>query len=309
LERLAVIQEPFRSLKPTQPIAGQFDCDDHHARLKQGVNTYPASAFADVGRTPRAHVIRTLQVLMCAGFLVATGCQDAPDAMNDSPDAYAAAREEVLRRNPVPPPDTPEQTAEKIATVEASLPKVYELLEEAETYLEEGKWDTPKYNELCDFSMSLLTLVPGHREGKVAYCKCRLVSYFAKEMPDGDRRFNDEHHMGVDIRSAALEIDRLREFSDLSEEEVQLCQKVYFERARMNGISHDTEDFADTLQRLMSAGFRDAERLKAEPRFEYFFTDPATAPLLQAAIVQIEMSAEDVPETDTSEDESPPQPE
>ena len=41
----------------------------------------------------------------------------------------------------------------------------------------------------------------------------------------------------------------------------------------------------------MKMGFRDAERLRTEPKFAYFFTDPKFAPVLEAAIAQINGSA------------------
>jgi hypothetical protein len=139
--------------------------------------------------------------------------------------------------------------------------------------------------------MGLLTLVPGHRAAKVAYGKAQLASFFAKEA-------TDPYNSAIAINSAVLEIDRLREnFDDLSEDELQLCQEVYFNQARREGYFPHAEDapdnFKEAIGKLMSSGFRDAERLKTEPRFAYFFTDPKFAPVLQAAIAEIEASAEE----------------
>jgi hypothetical protein len=238
-------------------------------------------------------------------FSVEVGCGQGQTGPREYTEEEAKAQiDEVLKKFPVPPPDTPEQIREKEAMVEETLPKVYELLEAA-------KQDPKKIDEVVELSMSMLTLVPGHRAAKVAYGKAQLASFFAKEATDEHGKMLDEHHMAVAIRSACLEINRLRKnYDDLSEDEVQLCQEIYFNRARMEGIYHsEPEAFIATINKLMSAGFSDVERLKAEPRFEYFFTDPKTAPVLQAAIAQIEASAEDVPATDTSEDEGSPQPE
>jgi len=223
--------------------------------------------------------------VICAVVLVGVGCDSGQTGPQEYTEAEAKAQlDELLARFPVPPPDTPEQIREKEAKVEATLPQVYELLEAAKT-------DPTKVDAAVELSMSQLTLVPGHRAAKVAYGKAQLASFFAKEA-------TDPHNMAIAIRSACLEIDRLREnFEDLSEDEVQLCQEVYFNRARLEGYyphgSDTLEIFKDSIGKLVSLGFRDAERLKAEPRFEYFFTDPNFAPVLEAAIKQIEASAED----------------
>lgn len=185
---------------------------------------------------------------------------------------------------PEAPPDTPEQIREKEAKVEETLPEVYALLEEVET-------DPSRVDEVVELSMSLVTLVPGHRAAQVAYCKARLTEFLAKEAADPVNRANA-------INSAVLQIDRFREmFDDLSEDEVQLCQEAYFNQARLVGFFPQSEDapddFRNAIEKLMSLGFRDAERLKTEPQFEYFFTDEKFAPVLEAAIAQIEGSTEE----------------
>jgi hypothetical protein len=216
-------------------------------------------------------------------ILVGVGCgQTGPREYTE--EEAQAQLDELLAAYPATPPDTPEQIREKEAKVEETLPQVYAMLEEART-------DPTKVDEVVELSMSLLTLVPGHRAAKVAYGKAQLASFFAKEA-------TDPYNRAIAICSAVLEIDRLREnYDDLSEDEVQLCQEVYFNRARLVGYYPHAEgaldDFKDAIGKLISLGFNDVERLKAEPSFEYFFTNPKFAPILQAAIAQIEVSAEE----------------
>lgn len=231
--------------------------------------------------------------LLCSLILVAVGCgQGQTGSQKFNEDEAKAQKEELLKRYPVPPPDTPEQIQEKEAKIEETLPKVYELLEAAEE-------DPKKADEAVELSMSLLTQVPGHRAAKVAYCKAQLAAFLASEPTDENGNIIDEFefNMAVAIRSACLEIDRLQEtFTDLSEEEKQLCQEVYFNRARLDGLFPDGSDtalFNDAINKLMKAGFQDAERLKSEPRFQPYFTNPKTAPVLQAAIAKIEASGQD----------------
>ena len=260
------------------------------------------SAFAQVSAGWLTRIVRTL---ICTCILVGVGCGQG-DSGPQGPDEEGAAAEleELLKRFPVPPPDTPEQIQQKEAIVEENLPKVYELLEEAKT-------DPTKLEEAVEMSMGNLTLLPGHRAAKVAFGKARLARFFVNEAIDENGKMFDQHHMGIDIRSGSLEMDRLREnYEDLSEDELQICQEIYFNRARMEAFyGYLTEDFNESIKKLMSVGFSDVKRLKTEPRFESFFTDPTTAPVLQAAIAQMEASAEDVPVTDTSEDEASPLPE
>lgn len=238
-----------------------------------------------------------LRSWICAVIIVAVGCgqgqtgpqkpkQIAPRTHTEE-EANAHVNE-LLKSYPMPPPDTPEEIRKKEAKVEETLPKVYELLLAAEE-------DPKRVDEVVDLSMSLLTLVPNHRAAKVAYGKAQLASFFAKEVIDENGEMLDEHHMAVAIRSACLEIDRLREnHEDLSEAEVQLCQEVYFNRARMEGIYHyEPDEFIVTINKLMSTGFSDAERIKSEPRFKYFFKHPKTGPVLKAAVAKIEGSTED----------------
>ncbi len=222
--------------------------------------------------------------LICAVILVGVGCGQQTGPREYTEEEAQAQRDELLKAYPVPPPDTPEQIREKEAKVEETLPQVYKLLEEAKT-------DPTKIDEVVELSMSLLTLVPGHRAAKVAYGKALMASFFANEA-------TDPYKGAIAINSAVLEIDRLRKnFDDLTEDELQLCQEVYFNQARREGYFPHGEDAPDTfkeaIEKLISSGFRDAERLKTEPKFQYFFNDPKTAPVLQSAIAQIEASAEE----------------
>ena len=244
-------------------------------------------ALASPGWAPV--VVRSL---ICTVFFVVAGCGGGESGSQEYNKKAAQAQiDEVKKRFPMPPPDTPEQIREKEAKVEEQLPKVYELLEAS-------KQDPKKTDEAVELSMSLLTLVPEHREAKVAYCRAQLASFFAKEPTDEHGNIRDEYEfdMAVAIRSACLEIDRLREsYPDLSEEEMQLCQEVYFNRARLDGLypqGSDTGLFLDAINKLMDAGFSDAERLKSEPRFKPYFTNPKTAPALEAAVANMEGSAQ-----------------
>jgi hypothetical protein len=272
--------------------------------LRQVQQLPGATVCIDKIRKLRHQVIFTL---LFAGLLVAAGCRQESGPETFSEKDAIAAREELLKRFPAPPPDTPEQVQQKEATVAESLPKVYELLELA-------KSDPTKTDEAVELSMSLVALVPSHREAVVAYCKAQLASFFAKEVTNEEGRMVDEHHMAIAIRSATSEIDRLRkDFTDFSEDEVQLSQEIYFHRARLEGFyplgSDAPELFRDTIGKLVSSGFRDTERLKKEPRFQSFLTDPKFAPALQAAITQMEEAAKDVPATDAAADEKSQKPE
>jgi len=242
----------------------------------------------------------SVRLLLCVGLLATVGCNQDGSGQKYKKKTADEQRAELLERYKAPPPDTPEQIQQKEEKVEETLPQVYAMLEEAKT-------DPTKNDEVVELSMSLLTLVPGHRAAKVAYGKARMGAFFATEG-------KDHYNAAIHINSAVMEIDRLREnFDDLSESELQLCQEAYFNQARREGYFPQSEDAPDTfkeaIEKLMSSGFRDVERLKTEPKFEYFFTDPRTAPVLQAAIAQIEASADVVSEADTSEDEGSPQPE
>ncbi len=263
-----------------------------------------ATTCTDNGRKLRHQLISRL---LFAGLLVAVGCRQESGSETFSEKDADAAREELLKRFPAPPPDTQEQIQQKEATVAESLPRVLELLEQA-------KSDPTKTDEAVELSMSLVALLPSHREAVVAYCRAQLASFFAKEVINEEGRMLDEHHMAIAIRSAASEIDRLRkDFTDFSEDEVQLSQEIYFHRARLEGFyplgSDAPELFRDTIGKLVSSGFRDTERLKKEPRLQSFLTDPKFAPALQAAITQMEEAAKDVPATDAAADENSQKPE
>lgn len=237
-----------------------------------------------VQASPRRWV-RVVRCLISAVILVGSGCGWGETGPREyTAEEAQAQRDELLKAYPATPPDTPEQIREKEAKVEETLPQVYKLLEEAET-------DPTKLDEVVELSMSLLTLIPGHRAAKVAYGKAQLASFFANETTDPYRAL-------IAINSAVLEIDRLREnFDDLSEDELQLCQEVYFNQARREGYfphgENAPDNFRAAIEKLMSTGFNDAERLKTEPQFQYFFTDPKFARVLEAAITQIEASADE----------------
>lgn len=302
--------KPARSFNDSDTVSIQPGNDQglsyHQNRLcRLENNPCPSIVPAPVAQASPRWAILVVRSLTCALILFEVGCGQGQSGPREYSKEEAQAQiDEALKKFPVAPPDTPEQIREKEAKVEESLPKVYELLEAS-------KQDPKKIDEVVELSMSLLTLLPEHRAAKVAYGKAQLASFFAKEATDEHGKMLDQHHMGVAIRSASLEMDRLRKnHEDLSEEEVQLCQEIYFNRARMEGLYHfEPGEFTTTIGKLMSSGFNDVERLKAEPRFEYFFTDPQTAPVLQAAIAQIEGPAKEVPETDSSKDEASPQPE
>ena len=228
----------------------------------------------------RANVVG--RSLICATVLVAVGCGPQPGPRGHSEEEIQARRDELLKAHPVPAPDTPEQIREKEAKVEATLPEVYELLEEV-------KNDPTRVDEAVDLSMSLLTLVPGHREAKVAYLKALLASFYLKEGKD--------HYRALEtIDSAVIEADRLREdFDDLTEEELQVCQDVYFNQARREGYfpnsEHALDVVTDALDKLMKSEFRDAERLKTEPKFAIFFKKEQFIPVMEGVLAEIEASA------------------
>ncbi len=195
-----------------------------------------------------------------------------------------AELDKLLAAYPPAPADTPEQTRKKEAEVEEKLPGVVAMLEELKT-------DPARVDEVVELSMHLVTLAPKHRAANVAYCKAQLASFFAKEE-------NDHYQALVAISSAVREIERFREiFDDMSEDERKLFQEVYFNQARREGYFPFGEDspetFKNAIENLMKMGFRDAERLRTEQKFAYFFTSPQFAPVLKDAIAQIEGSAAD----------------
>ncbi len=223
--------------------------------------------------------------LVCATILASAGCglwQSGPQEYTE--DEKKAELDKLLAAYPAEPADTPEQTQKKEAEVEEKLPRVVAMLEELKT-------DPSKVDEVVETSMHLVSLAPKHRAANIVYCKAQLASFFAKE--EGDR-----YDALVAITSAAREIERFREiFDDMSEDERKLFQEVYFNQARREGYYPDGEDaldvFKNAIENLMKMGFRDAERLRAEPKFAGFFTDPRFASVLKAAIAQIEGSATD----------------
>lgn len=266
-------------LFPSRPPAHLTAVHRHNAEfqcpVEPEVQTHHPAAGVALHRMPRRLMVSGL---LCAALLLATGCQKSSGSAQHTEEELKAAQEQLAKLYPEPEPDTPAETQQKNATVEAKLPEVYQQLEEA-------KSDLQKADEVVKLSMSLLTLVPDHRAAKVAYLRARLAAFSLKEGRD---------HYGalVDINSAVLEADRLQEsFNDLSQEERQVCQDVYFNLARREGYFPDAEDaaevFTDAITKLMNSGFHDVERLRTEPKFQPFLRNPKTAPVLQAAIEQI----------------------
>jgi hypothetical protein len=295
----------------SQPGSHQGQACCQNRRLGDGWRS--STVRASLAQVFAGRAIRIVQTLVCTGVLVCVGCGQGDSGSQDSGSQQSteeqrkAQREELLKRFPKAPPDTPEQIQEKKAFVEQSLPMVYELLEE-------GKTSPTKLEEAVQLSMKLAAELPSHREARIAWCRTTLASFLAKENEtDEDGRFVDAFNMGVRIRSAALAVRNFQKmFGDLSEDETQLFQEIFFNMARFQCLLNGEEaakTFNDAIRDLMNLGFSDLERLKAEPRFEDFFTNPTTAPVLQAAIEQMEASAEDGPETDTSEDDASSQPE
>ncbi|RLS34095.1 MAG: hypothetical protein DWH81_15870 [Planctomycetota bacterium] len=225
--------------------------------------------------------------LLYATILAGAGCGLGQGGTQEYSEAEKKAQlDKLLAAYPAEPADTPEQTRKKETEVEEKLPRVTAMLEELKT-------DPARVDEVVELSMNLVALAPKHRAANVAYCKAQLASFFAKEG-------KDHYNAWVAISSAAREIERFREiFDDLSEDERKLFQEVYFNQARREGYFPDGENapeaFETAIENLMGMGFRDAERLRTEPKFAYFHTDQKFAPVLEAAIKQIEGSAADDP--------------
>lgn len=254
-----------------------------------------ASAACDlIARAAPRWTTVVARSLICAAILTGAGCPQGESGPREYSEEEAQAQlQEVLAATPEAPPDTPEQVREKEAKVEETLPQVYAMLEEVKT-------DPEKVDEVVELSMSLVTLIPSHREAKVAYCRAQLAAFLAKEP-------TDPYNRTIAINSAVLELDRLRKtFDDLSHEELQLCHDVYFNQARMIAYFPNAEDapdeFKEAIDKLMSTGFQDAERLKTEPKFEKLFSNPKFAPVLEGAIAQIEGAGQaESPEEDPAE--------
>lgn len=308
-ERLYVIQIFLANHSGLRQGSGEQD--RHLLRLSEdssmgrGTNVPALAVSADKCRCTRQQFKFGLRVLICAGLFVSGGCrQESGPTVYSEADA-AAQKEALLKSFPAPAPDSPEQIQQKEATVAESLPKVYELLEQA-------KADPTKTDAAVELSMNLVALLPSHREATVAWCKAQLASFLAKEATDSNGRIVDAYNMAVAIRSAASGARSFKEkYEPLSKDEVQLFQEIFFNMARLEGLDHQgegaAESFNEALRDLMSLGFSDVERLKAEPRFKGFFANPKTATGLQAAIAQMEASKNEVPAAGTSEaDASPP---
>ena len=224
--------------------------------------------------------------LVCAGMLACVGCTQGntgPQTYNDA--EKKAQVEKLLAAYPAEPTDGPERKQQKEAEVEETLPRVVTMLEEIKT-------DPSRVDEVVKLSMHLVSLVPKHRAANIAYCKAQLAAFLAKEA-------NAPFDALVAINSAARQIERFRDiFDDPSEDERQLFQEVYFNQARREGSFPNGEGapvaFKNAIENLMKLGFRDAERIRSEPKFQDFFTNPQFAPVLEAALLQIEGStAED----------------
>lgn len=259
----------------------------HQNRLSRfDKNPWNAVVSAPASLTPPHWTILIVRSLVYATILAGSGCglwgQVGPQEYSEA--EKKAQLEKLLAAYPAEPTDTPEQTRKKEAEVEEKLPQVNAMLKELTT-------DSARVDEVVELSMHLVSLAPKHRAANVAYCKAQLASFFAKEA-------NDHYQAWVAISSAAREIDRFQEiFNDLSEDERKLFQEVYFNQARREGYFPDGEDapeaFRNAIENMMKMGFRDLERLKTEPKFARFFTDPEFAPVLKAAIAQIEGPAAD----------------
>lgn len=258
----------------------------HRNQLSQfdkNLRTPVVSAPASPTSSPWTTLV--VRSLVCATLLAGAGCGLGKSGPPEYTEAEKKAQiDKLLAATPAEPTDTPEQIRNKEKEVEEKLPQVNAMLEEIKT-------DPAKVDQVVELSMNLVALAPEHRAANVAYCKAQLASFFAKE--------SNDHYKALEaINSAAREIERFREiFDDMSEEERQLFQEVYFHQARREGYYPDGENapevFKTAIENLMKMGFRDAERLKAEPKFAGFFTDPKFAPALEAALAQIKGSAAD----------------
>ncbi len=255
---------------------------DRLSRLDK--NPWNAVVSATASSTSPHWTILVARSLVYATILAGAGCGlGGQGGTQEYSEAEKKAQlDKLLAAYPAEPADTPEQTRKKEAEVEEKLPQVNSMLEELKT-------DPARVDEVVNLSMNLVALAPKHRAANVAYCKAQLASFFAKEG-------KDHYQAWVAISSAAREIERFREiFDDMSEDERKLFQEVYFNQARREGYFPDGEDapdaFKTAIENLLTMGFRDVERLKAEPKFAHFFTDPKFAPVLEAAIAQINGSA------------------
>ena len=284
----------------TVPHEAALSCHDsavvpHSHSDDQGLS-YLRNRLSQLDKNPRTPVVSApasptsshwtalaVRSLVCATLLAGAGCGLGKSGPPEYTEAeMKAEQEKLLAATPAEPVDTPEQTQKKEAEVEEKLPRVNAMLEEIKT-------DPARVDEVVDLSMNLVALAPEHRAANIAYCKAQLASFFAKEA-------NDKYKALEAINSAAREIERFQDiFNDLSEDDRKLFQEVYFNQARREGYFPDGENapevFKTAIENLMKMGFRDAERLKAEPKFAGFFTDPKFAPALEAAIKQIEESS------------------
>lgn len=256
----------------------------HQNRLSR-LDKSPRTGVVTVTPPPTSRTWKTLIVrsLVYAMILAGAGCGQA-GAPEYTEAEKKAQLDKLLAATPPEPVDTPEQIRDKEKKVEEGLPRVVAMLEEIKT-------NSGRVDEVVELSMSLVALAPKHRAANVAYCKAQLASFFAKES-------NDHYKALIAINSAAREIERFQEiFDDMSEEERQLFQEVYFNQARREGYYPDGENapevFKTAIENLMKMGFRDEERLRAEPKFAGFFTDPKFAPALEAALAQIKSPAAD----------------
>jgi len=266
-------------------------CDDqglscHRNRLNR-LDNNPWTPVVSAPASPTSPHWTNLVVrgLFYATVLAGAGCGLGQSGPQEYSEAEKKAQfDKLLAAYPAEPTDTPEQTRKKEAEVEEKLPRVEAMLVEVKT-------DSARVDEVVELSMNLVALAPKHRAANIAYCKAQLASFFAKEA--------DDHYQAlVAINSAVREVERFLEiFNDVSESERQLFQEVYFNQARREGYypqgGDSPEIFKNAIESLMKLGFHDAERLKAEPKFAYFFTDKKFAPVLETAIARIEGSAAD----------------
>ena len=276
--------------------------------------THTIRRFVGDGTRRYRPLVAGLQWFLCVLLLVGMGCTDDTNGTigaGHKNKTDEQKRAETLRQTPIAAPDTPEEIEAKTATVEATLPRVYELLDEAGT-------DVQKINEVKVLAQSMTALMPYNRNAMIAHARVRLAGFLAKEVTDENGKLVHEHAATVDVSTASGQLDLMRTtFEVLTEDELRLAQEIYFNKARMDSAYASQLDtdaigrFNAAIKNMMSVGFNDLERLKAEPSFEAMFRNEATASGLLAALMQLEIqaSAEDVPATDTSEDEASPQPE
>lgn len=289
----------YKSLDSTVTAQKNIQFPRWNSRCVSADQNTESNTITGTKSHPCRHIATTMQILVATVLLIASGCMDDPAALEAEKSAVKQQQlEEALARFPVPPPDTPEQIQQKIAQCEELLPPAEEALEAAE----KATTELEKLNELdnaVDLTMKALYFHRTHRKGLSVFLRARLARYLATEL---DPLY--QHQSDVDIRTAASLGGDMRDlYEDLSEEELQLLTEVYFNRARMEGrYRSQQEEFGIAIKTLIQIGFSDAERLKTEPRFEYFRTDPDTVSILETAIARAEAADKEAPKEDSQEE-------